>query len=578
MNRLLLYVHFNKFNQVSSHVLYQLEKLRPLFTKVVLISNSDLTADKKEALQGLGCVDDILQRGNVGFDFAAWRDGMAHVGFDQLTAYDSVTLMNDTCFGPLWELAPIYERFEADGQVDFWGMTNHRVGQHFPEHLQSYFLVFKQAVVSSVAFQQFWQGVEEFKDVQDVIDRYETQVTTTLQAAGFAYQAVFDTTTADASGLLHPDFSYYHPTAILQQGVPFLKVKALSGNQHIAAYLFQLVKQQTSYPVSLMVHHMSSIDLPDLPYLLGQKYMQTIPAQPIKGRVAIHLHVFYVDLLEEFLRVFETYAFSYDLFITTDTAEKSSAIAKILSNYEQMAQVVVTGNKGRDIIPLLKLGQELGRYDYVGHFHTKKSKEADFWAGQSWRTELIEMLVKPAHQLLTALETQADLGLVIADIPSFFRYNKIVDAWNEHLIAPHMTELWQEMGMTKSIQFQALSTFVMSYGTFVWFKYDALKPLFELDLARLDIPEEPLPQNSVLHAMERLLVYIAWDRQYDFVIAQSPVPITPFVDNKLLNRAGNNYVNFDAMGGITGAIKYLIVGPARALKYIAKSIFKKDRL
>ena len=35
MERLLLYVHFNKFNQISEHVLYQLEKMRPLFRKVI---------------------------------------------------------------------------------------------------------------------------------------------------------------------------------------------------------------------------------------------------------------------------------------------------------------------------------------------------------------------------------------------------------------------------------------------------------------------------------------------------------------------------------------------------------------
>ena len=55
----------------------------------------------------------------------------------------------------------------------------------------------------------------------------------------------------------------------------------------------------------------------------------------------------------------------------------------------------MTGNIGRDVLPMLLLKEQLSEYDYVGHFHTKKSKEADFWAGESWRKELIEMLVKP---------------------------------------------------------------------------------------------------------------------------------------------------------------------------------------
>ena len=38
MQRLLLYVHYNKFNFISGHVLYQLEKIRPLYSRVVFIS------------------------------------------------------------------------------------------------------------------------------------------------------------------------------------------------------------------------------------------------------------------------------------------------------------------------------------------------------------------------------------------------------------------------------------------------------------------------------------------------------------------------------------------------------------
>ena len=134
MQRLLLYVHFNKFNFISGHVLYQLEKIRPLYSRVVFISNSQLSEDVKDNLSSQNLVDDILERQNVGFDFAAWRDGMKAVGFDQLANFDSVTLMNDTCFGPLWDLKPIYQQFENDGEVDFWGMTNYRKDKDMEEY------------------------------------------------------------------------------------------------------------------------------------------------------------------------------------------------------------------------------------------------------------------------------------------------------------------------------------------------------------------------------------------------------------------------------------------------------------
>ncbi|HFR3692826.1 TPA: rhamnan synthesis F family protein, partial [Streptococcus suis] len=575
MKRLLLYVHFNKFNQLSTHVEYQLTQLRPLFSKIIFISNSRLSEEDENKLGQAVLVDQILRRDNIGFDFAAWRDGMSHIGFEELKHYDSVTLMNDTCFGPLWDMREIYDRFEQDSEVDFWGMTNFRANKQFKEHIQSYYLSFSQHVVSSKVFQYFWMAIQNFTNVQDVIDNYETQVTTNLVDAGYRYKTVFNTVDADTTGMLHPDFSYYNPTEILKNKVPFIKVKTIDANQHITPYILQEIEDTTNYPIDLIVSHMSKINCPDFKYLLARKYIQPTE-QAFSGtkKIAVHLHVFYVDLLQEFLMAFSTFSFDYDLYITTDHKEKVAEIEAILAENGRAAEIVVTGNIGRDVLPMLKLKEVLQNYDYVGHFHTKKSMEADFWAGESWRKELIAMLLTPANTILANMEAKEDLGLIIADIPTFFRFNKIVDAYNENQIAPAMNELWQKMGMTKAIDFNDMHTFVMSYGTYAWFKYDALKPLFDLDLTDADVPAEPLPQNSVLHAIERLLVYIAWDQQYDFRISKNPIDLTAFIDNKLLNERSDllphTYVNFDHIGGIRGAIIYILVGPLRAIKYVLK--------
>lgn len=312
MERLLLYVHFNKFNQISEHVLYQLEKMRPLFRKVIFISNSKISQDQEDELKK-ELVDEVLLRKNIGFDFAAWRDGMKKVGFEELKKYDSVTLMNDTCFGPLWDLEHIYQDFEVDRNVDFWGMTNYRKDKDFNEHIQSYYLSFKQNVVNSEAFQLFWQNIQDFTEVQDVIDHYETQVTTNLVQAGFHYQTVFNTIQADASGMLYPDFSYYNPTSILKNRVPFIKVKTIAANEGLTPYILNDIENTTDYPVDLIVKHMSRIDLPDYPYLLGRKILDlSLPISIPDKKIAVHLHVFYVDLLAEFLHAFESFHFSYD--------------------------------------------------------------------------------------------------------------------------------------------------------------------------------------------------------------------------------------------------------------------------
>ncbi|NYS48868.1 alpha-L-Rha alpha-1,3-L-rhamnosyltransferase [Streptococcus danieliae] len=579
MKRLLIYVHYNKNQEVSPHVLYQLKKMRPLFSQVLVVSNSPLPEQGLQDLKGQALVDQVWERANSGFDFAAWRDAMKNLGWSKLEEFDSLTLMNDTCFGPIWDFTPHFLGMEADEQIDFWGLTNFRATKEFPEHLQSYFLTFKKSILQDQSFFDFWQNVQDYENVQDVINHYESGVTTYFLERGFQYKALFDTTQEATEGMLHPDFTYYNPRRILEVGLPFLKVKALDANQSIAPYLLDTIQTQSDYPIDLIVYHMSMVNQPDSPYLLGQKYLSNLREfRPLKGSVAIHLHVFYTDLLPEFLTVFEQFPFAFDLFLTTDTEAKKAEILEKTGQQDNQ-EVFVTGNRGRDLFPMLLLKERLAGYDYVGHFHTKKSKEADFWAGESWRRELIQMLVEPSAAILTQFEEQPNIGLVIADIPSFFRYNRIVTAWNEHQMAAAMNQLWEDMGLSKIIDFAGMDTFVMSYGSFAWFRYEALKPLFDLDLQAEAIPEEPLPQNSILHAMERLLVYIAWNQGYDFRISPSPRILTPFVDNKLLNLNGDlhppTYIDFNYMGGIKGAFKYIVLGPARAIKYILKRLVAK---
>lgn len=583
MKRLLLYVHFNKYDHISRHVFYQLEHMRPLFDKLVFISNSRLSESEVQKLRDKYLIDDFIQRENKGYDFAAWHDGMEFVGFDNLKQYDSVTVMNDTCFGPLWDMAPIYDNYESNSNVDFWGMTNHqgiKAGDiYIHEHLQSYFISFKKRLVESSVFQKFWKSVESFEDVQKVIDNYETLYTKKFMDAGFNYESILNTIPLNDQ-FFHSNFTIHYPHVLLDAGVPFIKVKTFDLTQHLAPYLLKEIENRTDYPVEFILSHMSDMSLPTPPYLLDRKVIKE-SSKPYSDnkKIAVHLHTYYVDLLEDFLKQFENFHFTYDLFLTTDSEEKKEEIQSILDKNGKVARIFITGNRGRDVIPMLKLKDELSAYDYIGHFHTKKSPEYPYWVGDSWRNELFSMLIQPADNIIANLERDDRLGLVIADIPSFFRYTKIVDPWNENRFAEGMNDLWERMDLGRDIDFDKMNTFIMSYGTFIWFKYDALKPLFDLDLQDEEIPAEPIPQHTILHSIERILVYLAWARRYDYAIAKNDIYITPFVDNVVLNirpdTLPNTYINFDNIGGIKGALKYIIVGPGTAVKYILRRIKRR---
>lgn len=503
MERILLYVHFNKYKRVSNHVFYQLEQLKPLFSKILFISNSHIEEATKKKLHDEFGISNLLERDNQGYDFAAWRDGMSAVGFEELKNYDSLTLMNDTCFGPLWDLEPIYKRFEADTQVDFWGMTNFRKTKYFEEHLQSYFVTFKQQILRAISFQEFWTKVKDFTDVQDVIDHYETKFTQYFTEAGFSYQALFDTRLEEVADLIHPDFTYYKPFTILEKKVPFLKVKAISGNPFSARYLLEEIKERTSYPVSLISEHIFEYIGPDVPCLLQDKQLakddkNDSPEKP----VALHIHVTDLQVFEQFKEKWEVLPLQYQFVVTTADEEIFVQLLETISDRYQ----VLLGKEERPMKAMLEQSELLQQFAFVGHISTAILVDGVPQLDNAMRRELIEMMFESANASIKALERDGKLGLVIPDLPSLVRYG----LFEHKTYRKEMATIWQELHCQKTFDFEQYPVFTRVYGGFLWFKPSALIRLFQNDY-QLSAQTEP-------QVLESLLVYLAWEQDYDFKI------------------------------------------------------------
>ena len=510
MERILLYVHFNKYKRVSNHVFYQLEQLKPLFSKIIFISNSHIEEAIKKTLYDEFGISNVLERYNKGYDFAAWRDGMSAVGFEELKTYDSLTLINDTCFGPLWDLEPIYKHFEVDTQVDFWGMTNFRKTKYFEEHLQSYFVTFKQQILRAISFQEFWEQVKDFTDVQDVIDHYETKFTQYFTEAGFTYKAAFDTRLEEATDLIHPDFTYYKPFTILEEKVPFLKVKAISGNPFSARYLLEEIKERTSYPVSLISEHIFEYVGPDVPCLLQDKQLSIddkndSPEKP----VALHIHVTDLQVFEQFKEKWEDLSLQYQFVVTTADEE---IFAQLLGNVSDRYQVLF-GKRENPMQAMLEQSELLQQFAFVGHISTAILVDGMLQLDNLTRRELMEMMFENANASIKALEQGGKLGLVIPDLPSLVRYG----LFEQNTYRKEMAAIWQEFHCQKTFDFEQYPVFTRVYGGFLWLKPPALISLFQNDY--------PLSAQIEPQVLESLLVYLAWDQDYDFkIMPRTPLP------------------------------------------------------
>jgi rhamnosyltransferase len=184
----------------------------------------------------------------------------------------------------------------------------------------------------------------------------------------------------------------------------------------------------------------------------------------------------------------------------------------------------------------LYIADKLNQYDIIGHFHTKKTSlsPGDSWLGKSWLNDIFELLIVPANTIIAEFGKNEKLGIVIPDIPIYYRYNPWTDYGNKKLIH-NIQNLWGKMSCKKPIDFHTLNTMIMPYGTMFWYRPKALTPLFNTGINAEYFPPEPINNESTAHCIERILVYTAWSENFDFRIMEFPTPcFSAFLHNEIL--------------------------------------------
>lgn len=218
--------------------------------------------------------------------------------------------------------------------------------------------------------------------------------------------------------------------------------------------------------------------------------------KPIKFKYAVHLHLYYIDLAENFVMYFKNLMGEYHLYITIIKPEDSETVYKAFNDCgASYIEVVVVENIGRDIGPMIfNLRKQLttNGYEVIGHFHSKKSLSTDSDLGNRWREYLMQNLVggNGVSESLLSLFNDPEVGLVFADD------KHIVDIGDNQ---QYVDDLCQMLDLPK-----ITNTHVFPLGNMFWARIDAIKQFFELDPKTLLQPE-PLPYDgSYMHAIERV--------------------------------------------------------------------------
>jgi lipopolysaccharide biosynthesis protein len=221
------------------------------------------------------------------------------------------------------------------------------------------------------------------------------------------------------------------------------------------------------------------------------------------GRIAVVVHLHYVELWPELAESISATAEPFDLFVSL-TSESSQIRSEILKMFPKAA-IAVFENRGRDILPFVSLVNTglLFEYELVCKLHGKRSlHRVD---GDHWRRTLVEGVLGSRNlvsRIVGSFDSDSDLGMVVADGQIY--------GW-EHWHWAGNLERVRSLGARVGIS-EIPDGVPFPGGSVYWVRPFILRHLAALSLAPDDFEPEPLPPDgTTAHAVERLLGLICRD-------------------------------------------------------------------
>jgi hypothetical protein len=196
MRRIAFFAHYDRDGIIDDHVIYYLCALTKVTSRILFATDCELHTDEKAKLRGLA---EVVHTGRHGeYDFGSWKRCFAAMGYD-LSGFDELIIVNDSCFAPLHDLGAIFAKPPAN--CDVWGASweTYRDGRIVGPSLaqsgdipfiNSYFMVFSRAIFDDPAFREFWYGIEKLSSKAAIIRTYEIGLSELMQARGYRFGAL----------------------------------------------------------------------------------------------------------------------------------------------------------------------------------------------------------------------------------------------------------------------------------------------------------------------------------------------------------------------------------------------------
>lgn len=521
MRRAVFYLYYDPQGQVDDYVTYLLDSLRPHAEMVFVVSNSPLDDTARGRLEE--CADVVWERDNVGFDVWAYKEALEQVGPEELAGYDEIVLMNVTFFGPVGSFEPLFERMDAQSDLDFWGVTEHGPSSRNPfdksttmdKHLQSHWLAVRRSMYGSDAWRDYWETMPMITSYEESVLQHESRFTDYFESRGFSSAAAFPAADYDTT---HPVMN--NIVHLMRDGCPIVKRRSFfhvpTYNEHFAVDGRQVLREmeQRGYPVDMLFRNLARTARPRA-LVTNLGLLEVLPevdlgydrSAPLS--VVAVTHIFYPDMTDEILDRLDHLPTGYDLVVTTSDEAKRDEILAVLDRRGRQGEVrVVKSNRGRDISAFFVDCRDViesDDYDIVVKLHSKKNLQDSRNIGELFKRHLFENLLSSpgyAANVLRLFQQHPTLGMVFPPV-YHIGYPTLGHAWYHN--KPLALEEAERLGLT--VPFDE-TTPLSAYGSMFIARPATLRALTRAGYTHDDFPDESgYGDGALTHVVERLASY-----------------------------------------------------------------------
>jgi len=235
-------------------------------------------------------------------------------------------------------------------------------------------------------------------------------------------------------------------------------------------------------------------------------------------KIAVVIHAFYIDVLEDIISSIDHISPKPDLFISVSKDADVREIESFLKDKGYMNfRIQPVQNRGRDVAPfLVEFSEDLKAYDVCCKIHGKKS----LYGGSeqtNWRNHLYYNLLgskEIVDDILSAFTENEKLGLLFSDNYGMIPYWGYTWLTNKGVVN----------GLLQRLQLQQLSPILdqtyIDYpaGTMFWFRPQAISQILDSGIDYEDFPEEPIGNDgTIAHGLERLFGYVTRLNGYEYI-------------------------------------------------------------